>query len=290
MHVCSFCSYYLATKMLYREKFNYEVGNYDKQFNKEVYVRRWSYQYKCNNISIISYTCTCHALCSYLFTECRPRADIVFVVDISKSIGQDNQDTADLNFGQVKRFITDVVDILRIGTNYSLVRVVEFARWANITFSVSDYTDKRDLLDTINNLTYGDIDNITHETTNTPDVLDLLRNEGREGGELGLRYDSTIPHIVVFITDGRANTKKRTGNTRQEDAVNTDNAARLLRDSNIYDQIYAVGIKGKNNDLNRTQLEVIASDPNLVFMLNDFNPTLLADLRQDVIRLICGRK
>ena len=175
MHVCNFCSYYLVTKILYREKFSYEVGNYDKQFNKEVYV------WRCINVITFQLLATpvlvIHC-CSYFFTECRPRADIVFVVDISKSIGQGNQGTADFNFGQVKRFITEVVEILRIGTNYSLVRVVEFARWANITFSVSDYTDKRDLLHTINNLTYGDINNITHETTNTPDALDLLRIEG----------------------------------------------------------------------------------------------------------------
>ena len=212
------------------------------------------------------------------------------MVDISKSIGQGNQDTADLNFQRVKEFIVDVVKIIRIGTNYSLVGVVEFARWANIIFSVSDNTNKPDLLDAINNLEYGDINNIRHETTNTPDALDLLRSEGREGGELGLRYDSNIPHIVVFITDGRTNTKRRTGNTREKDAVNTDNAARLLRDSNFYNQIYAVGIRGKNNDIDETELEVIASDPTLAFILDDFTIQLLDDLRQNLFRLVCGRK
>ena len=212
------------------------------------------------------------------------------MVDISKSLGQGNQDTADLNFERVKTFIVDVVKIIRIGTNYSLVGVVEFARWANIIFSVSDNTNKHDLVDAINNLEYGDINNITHETTNTPDALDLLRFEGREGGELGLRYDSTIPHIVVFITDGKTNTKRRTGNTRQKDAVNTESAARLLHDSNFYNQIYAVGIRGKNNDINETELEVIASDPTLAFILDNFTIQLLDDLRQDLFRLVCGRK
>ena len=212
------------------------------------------------------------------------------MVDISKSLGQGNQDTADLNFERVKTFIVDVVKIIRIGTNYSLVGVVEFARWANIIFSVSDNTNKHDLVDAINNLEYGDINNITHETTNTPDALDLLRFEGREGGELGLRYDSTIPHIVVFITDGRANTKKRTDNTQKEDAVNTENAAGFLHDSNVYNQIYAVGIRGKRDDINKTQLGVIASDPTLAFILDDFNTQLLNDLRRDLIRIVCGRK
>ena len=233
------------------------------------------------------FSCTVTLPC---FTGCRPRADIVFVVDISKSIGKGEQVDADFNFREVKTFITDVVKFLSIGPNSSLVGVVEFARWANITFSVSNYTDKRDLLDAIDNLEYGDINNIRHETTNTPDTLDLLRFEGREGGELGLRYDSTIPHIVVFITDGRANTKIRTGNTQQEDAVNTENAAGFLHDSNVYNQIYAVGIRGKRDHINETQLGVIASDPTLAFILNDFNTQLLNDLRRDLIRIVCGRK
>ena len=209
------------------------------------------------------------------------------MIDISKSIGQGYQDTADLNFRQVKQFITNMVNIFKIGTNDDLVGVVEFARWANITFSLSDNTNKQDLLDAVNNLTYGDINNITHETTNTPYALDLLRNEGREGGKLGLRYDSTIHHMVIFITDGRANTKLLTNNTRQEDAVNTDNAARLLHHSDVYDVIIAVGIGEENKGVNRTQLEVIASNPKLVFMLDDFTSTYFDELQQDLTRLIC---
>ena len=233
------------------------------------------------------FSCTVTLTC---FIGCRPRADIVFVVDISKSIGKGEQADADFNFREVKTFISDVVEFLSIGPNRSLVGVVEFARWANITFSVSNYTDKHNLLDAINNLEYGDINNIRHETTNTPDALDLLRFEGREGGELGLRYNSTMPRIAVILTDGRANTKKRTNNTRQEDAVNTENAARLLHQSNVYSQTYAVGIRGKNNDINETQLKVIASDPTLAFILDDFNIQLFNELQQNLFRLVCGRK
>ena len=68
-----------------------------------------------------------------------------------------------------------------------MVAVVEFARWANIKFNVSYYTDKSDLLNAINNLEYGNIEDIIHKTTNTPDALNLLRTTGQEGDELGLR-------------------------------------------------------------------------------------------------------
>ena len=88
--------------------------------------------------------------------------DIVFVIDISKSIGQGNQHTAELNFDQVKGFLLNVVNFLTIGPDNSLVGVVEFARWADIRFSVSEYANKSDLQTAIRNLEYGNINNLTH--------------------------------------------------------------------------------------------------------------------------------
>ena len=242
-----------------------------------------------NDISIIK-PCIyiCHAILILLFTGCQTRADIVFVIDISLSIGQGNQHTAELNFDRVKRFLLNVVDFLSIGPENTMVGVVEFARWAEIRFSVSEYTDKGVLQTAISNLEYGNINDPRHETTNTPDALKLLRTEGHAGGALGLRDD--VDHMVVFITDGRANTRKRTGNNRKTDAVNTEIEADLLHTSGIYDQIYSVGIRGKNNEINETQLMVIATDPTLAVILDDFTPELLEDFRQDLITQICGRK
>ena len=231
---------------------------------------------------------SCHALLILLFTECQPRVDIVFVLDISISIGQGNQSTADLNFDRMKNFILNVVDALRIGPNDGMVGVVEFARWAEIRFSVSEYTNKSDLQTAIRNLQYGNISDLRHETTNTPDALKLLRIEGRESGALELRDDAD--HVIVFITDGRANTRKHTNNTRQIDAVNTEIEADLLHTSDIYNQIYSVGIKGKNNNINETQLMAIAIDPTLAVILDDFTPEQFEVYRQSLLAQICGRK
>ena len=223
-----------------------------------------------------------------LFTECQPKIDIVFVIDISKSIGQSNQDKAELNFDRMKNFTLDVVNFLTIGPDNSMVGVVQFARWANITFSVSEHANKSELRAAIKDLKYGDITDPRHETTNTPDALKLLRIEGSAGGALGLRDDAD--HIVVFITDGRANTQARTGNNRTIDAVNTEKEADSLHNSRIYDQIYSVGIRGGNNDIAETQLMVIASDPSLYERLDDFTLEDLENLQQNLIRQICGRK
>ena len=239
-----------------------------------------------NNISIII-LCICHTQLILFFTGCicQARVDIVFVLDISKSIGQSNQSEADLNYGRMKNFTLDVVDRLSIGPEHGMVGVVEFARWANITFSVSEYDNKSDLKTAIKDLEYGNINDDRHETTNTPDALKLLRTEGQEGGALGLRDDAD--HIVVFITDGRANTRARTTNDPKTDAVNTETEAGRLHNESIYDQIYTIGIRGGNNEINDTQLKIIATDPSLYEELDDFTSEDLDNLQQHLIRQIC---
>ena len=117
-----------------------------------------------------------------------------------------------------------------------------------------------------------------------------MRTTGQEGDELGLRYDSSTTHIAVIITDGRANTYRRTGNLKRKDDKETKNAARDLHESNVYDQIYCVGIKGKKDEIDTKQLEVIASDPSLTFVLDDFTEQTFEELQENLTSLVCGRK
>ena len=212
------------------------------------------------------------------------------MLDISKSIGQRDQRLADKNFRDVTTFISNVVQFLNISLSNSLVGVVQFARWADIKFNVSYYANKSDLLHAINSLKYGNITDVKHETTNTPNALNLLKTAGQEGGKLGLRYDLSTTHIAVIITDGRANTHKRTGNRRRKDDEDTEIAARDLHEANVYDQIYCVGIRGKRDEIDTKQLEVIASDPSLTFILDDFTEQTFEELLENLTSLVCRRK
>ena len=42
-------------------------------------------------------------------------------------------------------------------------------------------------------------------------------------------------------------------------------------------QIYTVGIRGKNDEINETQLMVIATDPTLYEILDDYTPETTED-------------
>ena len=52
--------------------------------------------------------------------------------------------------------------------------------------------------------------------------------------------------------------------------MNTDTEAGRLHNESIYDQIYTIGIRGGNNEINDTQLKIIATDPSLYEELDDF--------------------
>ena len=203
--------------------------------------------------------------------------------DVSISIG------SDANFNVIRNFVAAISNFVTIGPNDNLVGKILFARHANISFHVQEHTNAEDLTAAINSIVYSEIPELDRTGTNIPEALDLLRTAGRPGGELRFRDDPDVTRVAVFITDGRPNTKDLTGNSRAEDAENTEKAAARLHESGIYDQIYAIGIQG-NKNINFEELSLIASDPLLVIVVQDFDAELFEELERNLTNLVCGRK
>lgn len=202
---------------------------------------------------------------------------------MSISIGDDE------NFEIVTDFVSGIGNFLEIGPDENLVGVMLFARHAMIRFDIQEHTNEDDLSEAIMDIVYSEIPELNRTGTNTPEALDLLRTAGRSGGELMLRKDDDITKVAVFITDGRANTKDLTGNTRSQDAQNTFDAAARLHESGVYDQVYSIGIEG-NKPIDRSQLEAIASHPTLAFVIEEFDAELFEELQRNLTNAICGRK
>ena len=220
-------------------------------------------------------------LCFY--AACKLSADLVFVLDVSRSIGNN------ANFKTVTDFASDLSQYLNISLNNSLVGMMLFARHANVHFNVQEYTNKDDLTEAINSIIYDEILKLDRTGTNIPEALDLLRTAGQSGGELRLRNVSATTKIVIFVTDGRPRTKHLTGNSKQLDLENTLKAADRLHKSRIYNQIYAIGIRG-NKKVNFAELKYIASDPSLVYTIDNFDEQLFDSLRQNLTSTVCKRK
>ena len=71
----------------------------------------------------------------------------------------------------------------------------------------------------------------------------------------------------MLITVGESNSQQA-----------TLTAASALHSSNIYDQVYAIGVSGDN----AAELNAIASDPSLVFFTSNFDRDSVAALEQSV--------
>ena len=207
-----------------------------------------------------------------------PCMDGVFVLDISKSIADDE------HFNLMKDFVTSTFPVVNISAECSRAAVILFARDATIRFDLNEYTDVTSLTNAVNEIVYSEIDEHTRTGTNTPAALDLLRIAGLDG-RLGLR-DGFV-HIGVVITDGKPYLNHY-GISKTGARERTETAGNRLHEAEIYDQIYAIGIEGKNG-LGNT-LGYIADPEELVFPIAGFDDELFAELRRNISRTFCNRE
>ena len=83
----------------------------------------------------------CCAACS------SPKADIVFVVDSSQSIGSQN-------FNTMKNFLRNVVDSFDVSKNKVRVGLIQFSNSSRIHFSLQQYSNEQDVKDAISEMSY----------------------------------------------------------------------------------------------------------------------------------------
>ena len=176
-----------------------------------------------------------------------------------------------------------------IGTKDGLVGVILYARDAWIKFDLQQYPVEADLIDAIDRIVYKNISKDNRTGTNTPAALRLLETAGQEGGALRLRNDPFKPKIAVFVTDGRSYIKIPTRNDRTQDREETKMAAKKLHDHQIYNQIYAVGIHGKN-EVDFEELNYIATNKSQVIIIDDFTADLLSKVRKNLTNMVCNCK
>ena len=204
--------------------------------------------------------------------------DAVFVLDVSLSIG------SEANFQLMKDFVESTFNMMNISEDCSRAAVMLFARDAWVRFTLSDYHDVGDLHNALDEIRYDDISEYNHTGTNTPAALELMRTAAYDG-TLGMR--NGMVHIAVFITDGRPNIK-HLGVSNNMAAQSTETAANRLHGSDIYDQVYAVGIEG-NKPLGRT-LDIIAQPSSLVFPIEGFDAALFEELGRNITLEFCNRE
>lgn len=163
------------------------------------------------------------------------KADIMFLVDSSGSIGLEN-------YGKMKTFMKNLLAKIQIGPDKTQIGVVQFSGNNKEEFQLNKYFTQKEISDAIDRMS------LIGQTTLTGSALTFTNQyfTHPKGSRLGVKK------FLILITDGEA----------QDDVRDP---ARALRDNGVI--IFSVGVYGAN----RTQLEEVSGDGSLVFQVENFD-------------------
>ncbi|XP_075684159.1 matrilin-2 [Rhinoderma darwinii] len=182
-----------------------------------------------------SYICKCFE--GYILTDdgkkCKKcgegPVDLVFVIDGSKSLGEDN-------FELVKQFVNGIIDSLEISQKAARVGLIQYSTHVRTEFTMAQYSSAKDMKKAVSQIKYMGRGSMTGL------ALKLMYEKSFAEAQGARRRSLGVPRVTIVFTDGRA-----------QDEV-SDWASRA-KQSGI--TIYAVGV-GKAID---EELQEIASSP-----------------------------
>ncbi|XP_069076782.1 collagen alpha-1(XIV) chain isoform X3 [Pleurodeles waltl] len=181
------------------------------------------------------------------------KADLVFLIDGSWSIGDDN-------FNKVIQFVYSTAGALdRIGTDGTQVGIAQFSDDARTEFKLNSYENKETLLEAIQKIAYkGGNTKTGRAIKHVRDALFTV--------ESGMR--KAIPRVLVVITDGRS-----------QDDVNKVSKEMQLEGFSIF----AIGVA----DADYGELVSIGSKPSArhVFFVDDFDA--FKKIEDELITFVC---
>ncbi|XP_073915491.1 collagen alpha-6(VI) chain isoform X1 [Castor canadensis] len=178
------------------------------------------------------------------------KADIMFLVDSSGSIGLEN-------FGKMKIFMKNLVGKSQIGADRVQIGIVQFSHINKEEFQLNRFMTQGDIANAIDQMAH------IGETTLTGSALTFVSQyfSPAKGARPNVRK------FLILITDGEA-----------QDEVK-DPAVSLRQDGVI---IYSVGVFGSNV----TQLEEISGRPEMVFYVENFD--ILQHIEDELVLGICS--
>ncbi|KAK3517975.1 hypothetical protein QTP70_028540 [Hemibagrus guttatus] len=184
----------------------------------------------------------------------RVKADIVFLVDESWSIGSNN-------FGKLKDFLFRIVTYFPvIGPQGTQIAVVHYSDQPRIEFSLNTHRDRSSVLRALRQVRYGG-----GNTKTGRGISYVLRELFRES--LGMRQNA--PHVLVLVTDGKA----------QDDVEPPSRVAHVLGVS-----VLAIGIA--NADIQELKKIATPTTYKNIFFADDFDD--LPSIERELISSICS--
>ncbi|XP_063155604.1 matrilin-2 [Candoia aspera] len=208
-----------------------------------------------------SYTCKCHEG-FILWNDGRTckrctegPVDLVFVIDGSKSLGENN-------FEIVKEFVLGILDSLTISPTAAHVGLLQYSSQVRTEFSLKQFNTAKDMKKAVTQIKYMGKGSMTGLALKQMTERSFTEAEGAR------HFSANVPRVSIVFTDGRA----------QDDVSEW---ATKAKQSGI--TIYAVGI-GKSIE---EELRAIASNPaeKHVFYAEEFKA--MEELMEKLQKRIC---
>ncbi|KAM7421652.1 hypothetical protein PAMA_015686 [Pampus argenteus] len=182
------------------------------------------------------------------------KADIIFLVDGSKSINE-------TEFKSMKMFMESVVNYTTVGTNLTRFGIIWYSSEHQSVLTLKESNSKQMVLNKITNL--NPIPNDTYTGKALEYSLQFFN------AEYGGRAELRVPQILMVITDGDAT-----------NPYNLEKPSKALRDKGI--DIFSIGVEKAN----KTQLEIISGDKSKVFYVDNFKD--LETLYMNITDVFCN--
>ncbi|XP_043820468.1 collagen alpha-3(VI) chain [Dromiciops gliroides] len=186
------------------------------------------------------------------------KRDIIFLLDGSFNVGN-------ANFPYVRDFVMNLVNSLDVGYDNIRVGLVQFSDTPETEFSLDTYQSKADLLARLRQLQLKG-----GSTLNIGSALDFVRSTHfTEAG--GSRIHENVPQLLLLLAAGHSG----------DSYLQASNA--LARAGVL---TFCVGASRAN----KAELEQIAFNPSLVYLMDDFNslPALPQQLIQPLTTYVSG--
>lgn len=201
----------------------------------------------------------CVSLCSLCFTAVHVnKRDLIFLLDGSVNVGK-------TNFPYVRDFVMSLVNSLDVGSDNIRVGVVQYSDTPVTEFSLDTYQTKSELLAHL-----GQLQLKGGSGLNTGSALSYVHaNHFTEAG--GSRIREHVPQLLLLLTAGQSDDSYL-------------QAANALARAGVL--TFCVGV----SQANKAQLEHIAFNPSLVYLMDDFSslPALPQQLIQPLTTYVSG--
>ncbi|XP_021364449.1 uncharacterized protein LOC110457477 [Mizuhopecten yessoensis] len=180
-------------------------------------------------------------------TGCGAKADIVFLLDSSGSVGSSN-------FNKMLHFVQNVSDTFTIGPNDVQVGVDTFSTGHKAEFNMGSHLTKPSLLSAIGNIKYHS------GSTHTGQAINFMHTSSYTAAA---GHRPNVPKIGIVVTDGNSNNRQL---TIQEAAAARKAGITML----------AIGV---GHGINSAELNAIASDPDSQYAFRADNFDALGSLK-----------